>query len=131
MAESIPGGATLAADGKTWQNAKGEPLTATQVQRIEQLHAERSNRRARAEAERLAAEAQGNPIASALMALLGGRQTSPVSRAAVAADISPDVLSALAAAGYDTPEAIAAATDDELLAVEGVGTATLKKLRRG
>ena len=42
-----------------------------------------------------------------------------------------DVPDALAAAGFDTPDKIAAASDDELLAIPGVGPATLKKLRAG
>lgn len=38
-------------------------------------------------------------------------------------------LTALTRAGYGTPEAIRAASDDALLAVSGVGVATLERLR--
>lgn len=78
MAQSIPGGATLAADGKTWQDANGQPLKKDQVAAIEELHARRTGERNAAEAARLAAEAQSNPIANALMALLGRGQIAAV-----------------------------------------------------
>lgn len=39
-------------------------------------------------------------------------------------------LDALVSAGYDTPEKIAAASDDQLKAVPGVGDATVAKLRQ-
>lgn len=45
-------------------------------------------------------------------------------------DVSTTVREALIEAGYQTPEQIDAATDDELLGVDGVGPATLAKLRR-
>lgn len=77
MATSIPGGATLAADGETWQDANGKPLKKEQIAAIEELHARRTGERNAAEAARMASEAQGNPIAHALMALLS-RQAAPV-----------------------------------------------------
>lgn len=46
-------------------------------------------------------------------------------------EIPQSVLDALEAAGFGGREAIDAASDDELLAVEGVGPATLAKLRAG
>lgn len=45
-------------------------------------------------------------------------------------DVPDTVREALIEAGYQTPEQIDAATDDELLGVNGVGPATLAKLRR-
>lgn len=35
----------------------------------------------------------------------------------------------LAAAGFDSPDAVLEATDDELMAVDGIGEATVKKIR--
>lgn len=134
MAVSIPGGATLRADGTTWQDANGKELSGAQVATIEGLHATRTAARNRAEAERLATEAQSNPIASALMALLGRGQPAapapPQPRQQTVADVvGQEYAEKLAAAGFDTPEQIARASDDDLLAIEGIGTATLKKLR--
>lgn len=45
-------------------------------------------------------------------------------------DVSDAVREALQGAGYQTPEQIDAASDDELLGIDGVGPATLAKLRR-
>lgn len=45
------------------------------------------------------------------------------------AELAPELVERLAVAGYDTPEAIAAASDEELLAIEGIGPATLKRIR--
>lgn len=84
MAVSIPGGATLAADGKTWQDAAGKPLTADQIDAIEAMHADRTASRDMAEAQRLTAEAKSNPIASALMAVLSGQRATQPSFAGTA-----------------------------------------------
>lgn len=46
-----------------------------------------------------------------------------------ATDLAPEIAEKLSAAGYGTPEAIAAASDEQLLAVEGIGPATVKRLR--
>lgn len=77
MAQSIPGGATMAADGKTWQDAAGKPLEADQIAAIEDLHARRTAERNEAEALRMAAEARSNPIANALLAALGRAPQQP------------------------------------------------------
>lgn len=43
--------------------------------------------------------------------------------------LSAEQRAALTAAGYDTPEAIRAATDDQLDGVDGIGPATVARLR--
>ena len=43
--------------------------------------------------------------------------------------IDTDTMEALREAGFDSAEKIKAASDDELLAVKGIGPATLEKLR--
>lgn len=43
--------------------------------------------------------------------------------------IGQELADQLVAAGYDTPDAIVAATDEQLLAIKGMKPATLKKLR--
>lgn len=53
-----------------------------------------------------------------------GRQTGDLS-----ADIDDDQRAALAEAGFGTAEAVRNATDEDLLAVRGIGKATLQKLR--
>lgn len=49
MATTIPGGATLREDGKTWQNANGEPLAKDQVKAVEALAEEKATADAEAE----------------------------------------------------------------------------------
>lgn len=46
-----------------------------------------------------------------------------------AMDVSESVQGRLVDAGYDSTEAIQAASDDELLEIDGVGPATLQKIR--
>jgi hypothetical protein len=61
MSETIPGGAYLSSDGKTWHDANGNPLSKKQVAEAEALQAEQAEKREaeeRANQERLAA-AQG------------------------------------------------------------------------
>lgn len=59
--------------------------------------------------------------------------TAPTADAAAAdplADILTEAqLEALAEAGFDSPESISAATDEELDAVQGIGPATVTKIR--
>lgn len=43
MAETIVGGAFLAADGKTWHNAAGEPLSKEDAAKAQKLHAEQAD----------------------------------------------------------------------------------------
>jgi hypothetical protein len=53
MAETIPGGAYLSADGKTWHDAHGNTLSKEQVAEAEALLAEQAEAR---EAEEAAAQ---------------------------------------------------------------------------
>jgi hypothetical protein len=57
---------------------------------------------------------------------VSGSATSPITIRSV-----PGTRARLAAVGFDSWKAIAAASDDDLLAVEGIGPATLKKIRAG
>ncbi len=41
MAETIQGGAYLSADGKTWHDAEGQPLSKEQVKEMEELVSKR------------------------------------------------------------------------------------------
>jgi len=43
--------------------------------------------------------------------------------------VTPAQYDALTAAGYGSPEAVSAASDEELLAIEGIGEGALKRLR--
>ena len=135
MTTSIPGGATLRADGKTWQDANGAELKSEQIRAVEQLHADRTAERNRAEAARMATEAQSNPIANALMAVLRPGSSPSLSpalpqRTATLADtVGQEYADKLAQAGYGDLDAVAQASDEQLLAVEGIGPKTLEKLR--
>jgi hypothetical protein len=44
-------------------------------------------------------------------------------------ELAPELLEKLAAGGFDSGEAIAIATDSELLAVKGIGRASLRDIR--
>jgi hypothetical protein len=57
MATSIPGGAFLAADKKTWIDSEGKPLSKDQIKAAEQLHAEHADANDAAEQTRLEFEA--------------------------------------------------------------------------
>jgi hypothetical protein len=71
MAETIPGGAYLQPDGKTWHDANDEVLDSDAKADAKSMNAERQQQRDEAEAQRQLAEAQQNPIANALANLLG------------------------------------------------------------
>lgn len=45
------------------------------------------------------------------------------------AGLDDEIKAKLMAAGYETNAAVHEATDDELLAIEGIGSATLRKIR--
>lgn len=49
--------------------------------------------------------------------------------AALSGPESSELPKEVVAAGYDTPEKVRAATDEDLLAIDGVGKATVRKLR--
>jgi len=67
MPDTILGGAYLAADGKTWHNANGEPLTEDQVHAAKRLHTRRANDLAARESERVNQAVRNDPIAQALL----------------------------------------------------------------
>lgn len=67
MAETIPGGAFLAADGKTWRDAEGRPLSKEQIAAAKALIAEQAAAHEDAEQARTVQEAQRDPVARALL----------------------------------------------------------------
>lgn len=67
MGESIPGGAFLAADGKTWHDAEGKPLSKEQIAAARALIAEQDAAHDDAEQARLLQEANRDPVARALL----------------------------------------------------------------
>lgn len=77
MAQTIFGGAYLAADGTTWQDANGKPLDGEQRTKAEHLHRERQQ--ALKEQERQLAAQTLDPMAL-LRAFQGQPQPAPVIR---------------------------------------------------
>jgi hypothetical protein len=73
-------------------------------------HEETQRRAAEAERLRLAQQQSGDPF--------------------VALDVRQDVKDALIAGGFTDADALRAATDEQLLALDGVGTSTLFKVRQ-
>jgi PAS domain-containing protein len=73
-------------------------------------HEETQRRAAEAERLRLAQQQSGDPV--------------------VALDVRQDVKDALIAGGFTDADALRAATDEQLLALDGVGTSTLFKVRQ-
>lgn len=69
MSETIPGGAYLAADGKTLVDSEGRPLGKEAVEQAQELAAEKT---AAAEKARRAEQAQQQLAASALRGILLG-----------------------------------------------------------
>jgi hypothetical protein len=67
MAETIEGGATLAADGKTWRDANGNVLPKDKIAEIERVQAERDAQRAEQERAAVELNAQRDPVARALL----------------------------------------------------------------
>lgn len=83
--------------------------------------------RAHEESARLAAEAEAERLRQEQERLSGN--TNPLAFLADA-DISQAAAQALVDGGYTDAESIRAASDEELLALDGVGTATVFKLRQ-
>jgi hypothetical protein len=55
---------------------------------------------------------------------------TPDARPTLADTVGQELADRLASAGYTTPEAIQAASDDDLLALKGIGPGTLRQLRQ-
>lgn len=73
MTETIPGGCYLAADGKTYVDANGEPVSAENVAKFKELQAANAQRVAAQEA----ALAQQNLSAAQVLTALVGMQPQP------------------------------------------------------
>jgi hypothetical protein len=67
MAETIPGGAYLAADGKTWRDAEGKPISKEQIAAAKALIAEQTQAHEDDVQARLLQEANRDPVARALL----------------------------------------------------------------
>ena len=78
MASTIPGGAYLSADGKTWHDAEGKKLTDEQVKEAKRIAAEQTDAIAQSDAQRTLLEANRDPVARVLLsqqqALAEGRK---------------------------------------------------------
>lgn len=75
MTETIPGGCYLAADGKSYIDANGEPVSAENVAKFKELQAANARRVAAQEA---ALAQQNLSAAQVLTALVGMKPTAPV-----------------------------------------------------
>lgn len=71
MAESIPGGAYLAADGVTWVDADGKPLDKTNAKVAQELHDARAQELEDIEQANVLLDARRDPTARALLAMQG------------------------------------------------------------
>lgn len=65
--DTIPGGAYLSADGKTWRDAEGRPLGKEQISAAKALIAEQEAAHEEAAQNRLLEEANRDPVARALL----------------------------------------------------------------
>lgn len=72
--ETIEGGAFLSADGTTWHNAAGEPLKKADAERAQKHADDQSQAVMDAEVRRMHADAQRDPVARALSALMQQQQ---------------------------------------------------------
>jgi hypothetical protein len=91
-------------------DAEGNATDEQAQQQAAKEHEETQRRAAEAERLRLAQEQSGDPF--------------------VALDVRQDVKDALIAGGFADADALRAATDEQLLALDGVGTSTLFKVRQ-
>lgn len=150
MAETIPGGAYL--NGDRWVDANGKPLTGEQIAQAEQLHADQQRQRDAVNLAILEAQARNDPLARSLAHALrpqppveshpfhGQERQSTLTQAPAPIDpaqrrilvdsVGSDVADKLAQAGYGGADDVARATDEQLLAIEGIGPGTLRKLRQ-
>lgn len=67
MGTTIPGGAYLAADGKSWHDAEGRPLDRGQVSEAARVQAAQAEEHDQAETFRTNLEARRDPVARALL----------------------------------------------------------------
>jgi hypothetical protein len=67
--------------------------------------------------------------ARAELATLKAGGSTPTEPLLALESLGSDVIDSLTAAGYDTPDAVAAASDKDLEAWPGIGEATIKKIR--
>lgn len=79
MAETIPGGAYVLPDGKTWVNAKGEPLTKEQRAQAQALHAEHALLVQMEEEDRVTRAVKNDPMAQVLARALS-QPAAPVAQ---------------------------------------------------
>jgi hypothetical protein len=91
-------------------DADGNATNERVQQQALKEHEETQRRAAEAERLRLAQEQSGDPF--------------------IALDVRQDVKDALIAGGFADADALRAATDEQLLALDGVGTSTLFKVRQ-
>lgn len=101
MTETIPGGCYLAADGKTYVNANGEPVSAENVAKFKELQKQHAERVAAQEA----ALAQQNITAAQVLTALVGMQPQPtlvVEEAATGAPATTDPAETTDAGKIDT-----------------------------
>lgn len=150
--ETIPGGAYL--NGDRWVDANGKPLTGEQIAQAEQLHADQQAQRDADNLAILEAQARNDPLARSLAHALAHalrpqppvapppaqeRQSTltqapapidPAQRRILVDSVGSEVADKLAQAGYGGADDVARATDEQLLAIEGIGPGTLRKLRQ-
>lgn len=77
MAETIPGGAYLSADGTTWHDAEGRVLSKEQQAQAEKWAKEQAAAQEEARKARVLYEAQRDPVARALMAQQEAAKPAP------------------------------------------------------
>jgi predicted flap endonuclease-1-like 5' DNA nuclease len=74
-------------------------------------------------------QAQLNKLAAPAQPAASGGTASMPDAPGLVETFGQQIADRLGAAGFDTPEKLAAASDADLLAIEGIGDGTLKKIR--